>query len=270
MPEAALVLQEADKLRLGLFGHSKADGVGDKAILTQAYVYGYSFSNNGFNNLQNAIGRPLNKIETLGKHFFLIFNDATTVIHAHHGMKGHWSFGTMDEKLVNPSHVHFRLDFTLVDGSTRSVWYVNERFGKFEILNGYGYINVKGKLKGGFIGDYQLTYETFLSNWNKLRGVTKLRAALMDQDRLCSGVGNYLLAEILYALKYNPEVTLARLKGHEKAVYDTCKLVIEEFYLKTRLKVVYGRNTSPLGNAVETYKASGRTMWWVPVEQTYL
>ena len=108
---------------------------------------------------------------------------------------------------------------------------------------------------------------------------------LMDQ-KIFSGIGNYLKAEILYRAKIKPSRLLSAFTEQEIVTlyWTTLETIYESFFAGgltiksywdpdgkrgTFAKVVYGSKQDPLGNPViqETFK-DGRTTHWVPAVQT--
>ncbi len=70
------------------------------------------------------------------------------------------------------------------------------------------------ELEGGFIGQYLITEEKFISNVKNCKK-NYLAKVLIDQHRICSGVGNYLLSEIFYACKLNPNIRCSELSDSQ-------------------------------------------------------
>ncbi len=112
---------------------------------------------------------------------------------------------------------------------------------------------------------------------------------LMDQGKIFSGIGNYLIAEILYYAKINPNRTIDDLSDIElynlsDAIRVICKTMyiynINENYIndKKAYKIyyediepiknyrynVYRREIDNEGNKVERSElVKGRTLYWV-------
>ena len=265
MPEGPETVRAADNLKQILY-----DPRFGQPYLYQVFLYGTKHLNFDLQKLYSSLNSPLTRIETKGKHYFLIFASGF-VIRAHHGMSGYWSFGEVD----NIANVHLRIDFSYPqkDGTVKylALWWVNERFGKIEVLNKQEYEDALIELGNGFIGDHQITPRRWHVLWKLLSSKKKLRSVLMDQHELCSGIGNYLVAEIFYEMKLHPETTVGQIPdSYILHVYQACKNVVQGFYEGNRSKVVYNKRLSPKGNPIENYKASGRTMWWCPSEQYFV
>lgn len=105
---------------------------------------------------------------------------------------------------------------------------------------------------------------------------------LKDQS-LVSGIGNYLVSEILYGARISPlrkvsslsddDWNRIRISAHEviRLSYSYNGLTIESFIspdgtLGTYPRVVYGKQMDPLGNPVEKLRID-QTAHWVPIMQ---
>lgn len=254
MPEGPLVQQETDMLQAALFRDGKWMRFYDFIVYNTRYGV-------NIDDLIPSHDQPIVDIFCKGKNFFILLANNIT-IRAHHMMGGMWAF----EK--DPKHTHFELTFKDEQGEVK-VYYINTRFGEFEILTDATALETAvDKLASGFIGKFQLTKEQWMQ---KKRNFTKrkmLRTALMDQKELCSGIGNYLLAEILYEAKFHPDIKFGDISDEQFAqLYDICKEKVQGFYENRLEKVIYKRQTSPNGNPVIGGNAGTRTMWYCPAEQ---
>jgi len=232
-------------------------------------------------SLRPALDQPLLDLFAKGKEYFFIFkrpdstpeNPERMAVRAHHGMKGHWSF----DHPSSAANIHFRLDFSWDLAAFQQsqtpdlyLYYYNERFGQFEILSSLTLIKDSLlRLAPDFLGSNPPTPEHWLFLWSQLGKTRLLRAVLMDQGELCSGIGNYLLAEILYASRLHPDVLINQLSASEVAqLYLTIQRVLHGHYQKTMEKVVYKKKVSPEGHPVEFLTRGGRKIWYVPALQT--
>lgn len=154
-------------------------------------------------------------------------------------------------------------------------------------------------------GDTPLTLKGFLSRMNVLaKSRSKhsfLMARIMDQKTICSGIGNYLIAESFYRAKIYPWVTINQLEEQDlRNLFQELENCINEAYqdhgmslrdyadandkkgtYQDKLKC-YGRKIDDDGNVVvkmvnkkdkRTNKVKkitphGRTLHWVPSVQT--
>ena len=151
-----------------------------------------------------------------------------------------------------------------------TLWYSNQRFGVFDI--GLGQEKLQDKLDtlaDGFIGRFLLDQ----AGWDIAIGgfspKKKVRDALMDQYWLCSGVGNYLCAEVMYVAKLHPDALFSKMTKKQKSdLFKICSDNVVGHYSGGRQKQIYKQKVAPCGEAIETGKFGQRTFHWVPTVQT--
>jgi formamidopyrimidine-DNA glycosylase len=186
-------------------------------------------------------------------------------------MKGHWMFEP------DQPNTHFELNFVSIDANTGLVdeevrlFYVNSRFGEFNIFTTQQQlIDALDRLAPGFIGRFPITKEYWMERFSTFND-RLIRGILMDQKILCSGVGNYLLAEILYYARLYPDITTRQLSVEMIShLYDVCLYVITGHYRKTLEKVIYNRKICPNGHTISRETRGSRPMFFCAVEQTIL
>lgn len=206
-------------------------------------------------------------------------------------MTGSWQLKCKEE---HESYVRCRIEFEKLESNGSfdidSIDFVDIRdFGKFEFINDIDHITSRlSNLANGFIGDFIINFETFKLNISKCKKAS-LISKLRDQKSICSGIGNYLISEIMYdarlshLLKCN-EITDIQIK----TLYDSCKLIITQSYIYGGLSIenyvnIYGEkgeyepflkvyrkdgkngrgSCDPYGNKVLSIK-KGQTFWYVP------
>lgn len=225
--------------------------------------------------LNKCLDKPIQDIYCKGKEYFLQF-DADTCIWAHHMRAGDWLIGGIeDQPPIVQKNIHFRLHFgnvkdgKLIDREVTLLFH-NPSFGKFEILTTAAQIESKlSKLASGFIGRFQHTEDSWAAVYNKI-GKRRLLIKLLrdDQQVCCSGIGNYLIAEIFYAMKFHPKITMKSIdQDLWMELFHTCMEVVNGHYNGNREKVIYKQKKSPIGNPIVGHDVSGRTMWYSPIEQ---
>lgn len=203
-----------------------------------------------------------------GKTFFTTFPNEVSIT-SHVGMQGDWSF----EPDGKNAHFEIQLTFTLdPTEEPMKLYYNNQRFGSFEVLKTKAELDQAiDKLAPGFIGRYIISIEEWL---RRMAGFTKrksLMRLMMDQTELCSGIGNFLIAELFWYARLHPQVTLGRLTQDDRIMlYHVCLKVITGHYEKTLPKVIYMKEISPEGHKIIQQKFTDRTTHWVPEVQTIL
>ncbi len=114
-----------------------------------------------------------------------------------------------------------------------------------------------------------ITPSQFITAVHALKQDKQIGRVLLD-NKIVSGIGNYLRAEILYAAKVSPYRLLKSLSDDElKSILNKTKLITTTVYEKllngkTYEFKVYRRKETPRGEKVEGEKWYGRTIWWVP------
>ncbi len=290
MPEGVECARATSKIIKRLFVNNKW------MYFTNAFKIGSSYPDVDITKLIPALDKPIIDIFCKGKKYFFMLHNNVTIL-ASHGMAGYWS--------VEPSpglrNTHFRFDFSESltnnpDNSgfyhpTISFYFINTQFGEVNILTSERELIMSvNKLANGFIGRFILTKEEWTSRLLTISKTKSLRTVLMDQTELCSGIGNYLFAEIMYNAKLDPYIYVVdlfqisqRSESYGQSVnllgylYDVCLYVIDGHYKKTLEKLVYSRSMTPNGNKIigekrnakgEVVKSKGtRTTWYCPAEQ---
>jgi DNA-formamidopyrimidine glycosylase len=202
-----------------------------------------------------------------------------------YGMSGQWSTRRDDK------HCAVWLSWRgKHDGSDSGTVYFNDprRFGTLKFVYDPDGAKTQKKLDSlgpDMLSDPPVTPELFGQRLN-LKPRRTLAEALMDQ-RVVSGVGNYVKAESLYLSELSPHRTVASLSSQEterlcqqvtnvmQASYNTGGATISTYRnvdgTKGRAQArfaVYGNKVDPMGNPVTKEETrDGRTTWWVPAVQ---
>ena len=206
-------------------------------------------------------------------------------------MTGSWQ---LNVKNTDKKYIRCRMEFDETPSygalDITSIDFIDVRdLGKFDfIFNEYTLNDILCKLESGFIGDYIIDFYTFKKNIEECKRanlITKLR----DQKSICSGIGNYLISEIMYDAGLSYVLKCNELSERMiKKLYDSCKSIITLSYTRGGLSIenyvdIYGDkgtfepylkvyrkdgkggrgNTDPYGNKVYSIK-KGQTLWYVP------
>lgn len=235
-------------------------------LFVGAMRYGDKFSND-LELLSPALRFPVLDIFSKGKEVYIVFYNGIS-IRGHLGMDGCWS-----TEMQPNSHFMFEFAETLEQSGTElkttKIYYVNSRFGEFDIFTSYEMLAISlNRIKSGFTGRYILSPEEWVESMSKFSKTKLLRSLLMDQKELCSGIGNYLLAEILYHARLHPNVRVGQLSPDKiLQLYSICLFTVNGHYTGTLEKVIYQKRISPGGNPIVNESIGSRTMWYCPVEQ---
>jgi len=260
MPEVVETVRAADKLIAAL-----QEG-GKWMYFVNAFKIGGRM-NAEPTSLIPALDQPIVDLFTKGKYYFIRLANWIT-IKAHCGMIGHWDFNYPP----NLANTHFRLDFHTTSDyymPCRTLYFVNGRFGSFEILTSEMQLKVAlDQLADGFIGRFILDKNNWCGRITTISKTKLVRDVLLDQKMLCSGIGNYLVAEIMYYARLHPLITFGQLQTIELyQLYDVCLQVVKGHYELTLEKVIYGRSQCPCGHQIQTLESKDRKAWFCPVEQ---
>lgn len=110
-----------------------------------------------------------------------------------------------------------------------SIYFNNIGFGSFIVSDNDGLDKELDKNHFDFLQE-QITRESFNDRIKKyvspsVRSNHKIVKVLMDQNKktgIGSGIGNYLVAEILYKAKISPHTTMSSIKSDKNRVNDLC------------------------------------------------
>jgi formamidopyrimidine-DNA glycosylase len=191
------------------------------------------------------------------------------------GMSGGW-------RDLRGKHSHFVLRFS--DNS--EVFFEDvRRFGNISFYRTYSEIENKLKQAGPDMLNENVSLETFIGRLNK-RPNKNICQLLMDQ-KVISGVGNYIKSEALYRAGINPHITPAEMADSQiKSLWSWIGTIIKTSYeqggatLATYTDMdnnhgnfvfsfhVYRKESDPLGNKViHEITPDGRMTHWVPSVQ---
>lgn len=191
------------------------------------------------------------------------------------GMTGCW--GAEKEK-----HAAVRLTFD--DGS--NIFFMDpRRFGTIKFAYGTNILQDKLDSLGIDLLEVGLTKKDISAIFKKkVQSSNATLAEILMNQKIFSGVGNYLKAESLYRAKVSPwrkgkslsdDECLALLQHATDVMVDSYKVggttiaTYKNFegemgHYSSKLRV-YGKTTDPLGNVVKSEETPDkRTTWWVP------
>jgi formamidopyrimidine-DNA glycosylase len=263
MPEGPETLQQIDFIKSQFKHPLREYYLAQVANLTTRFKF-------DVNLFTPALDKEIVNITCKGKFYFLHLGGDVSVM-CHHGMKGYWT--TAQE---THSHVEFAFIRRLPDGEDDEhnvvlLYFTNVRLGDFQVFHDQEakVAELKAAIAPGFIGDEQISVETFIFNLKEFTPRKRLRDILFDQHKLCSGLGNYLIAEIMYEMRLHPTAKLGDLDGAAKVrLFEVCRAITVQFYERRREKLVYKREVDPEGRPVAQMMVGSRTAHWVPEVQT--
>ena len=211
-------------------------------------------------NIEKVRDLQIEDVILKGKTIFIKCENNISIMFVH-GMTGYYS--TEKEK-----HSRFLLQ---LDKEHLKLYYNDPRnFGTITIfIKDEDFQKAYNKLGPDVLND-SLTYEEFYSRIQK-KPRLEIGAVLLDQSLVC-GLGNYLRCDILWYCKINYKRTIASLTEDEKKeLYDSSVNIIRyhagmSYTLKEEPEedfFVYMQQTDMYGNDVIKEKYKGRTIHYV-------
>lgn len=233
------------------------------------------------------VGFPITvtDIGTKGKFMFLELSNGWYVFITH-GMSGTWVHEGLgaETRYDHFDTKHNRIEFVTPKGSLFYNDYRN--FGTFQIMTDKASLDDKLAELGPDILDDTITMEQF---FGRMKPNKKIAELLMDQ-KVVSGIGNYLRAEILWYARISPHRLYKTFTQDEKQRlfyaaynlirYHTIKKKSKKYPSMNPTKLDYHLNITPsidffvyrqekdyYGNDVVSEKLGDRTIHWVPAIQ---
>lgn len=224
----------------------------------------------GLPALKKALPLKILDVSSIGKFLWFNLSERFDIWNTL-GLTGYWSRDPKNARIE------------LVIDKKKSFYYTDNRnFGTIKI----------SKNKNDLIAKIRSLTPDFLRDPVNLRAITNydksLASLLMSQTKLGSGLGTYLVSEVLYRAKLSPhrlgsELTPKQIRALEYAIAYTTKLAYKDnpitvkkinYHPEIKLKddvfeyQVYRRKKDPKGNPVKAEKIVGdRKTWWVPAVQ---
>jgi formamidopyrimidine-DNA glycosylase len=287
MPEGPEVKITADGLKAEILNHKLS-----RIVFNEASRYHSVAQKGNFKN-QNNIRFPMkiSDVYSKGKKIIIVAYDdydRPIVFISALGMEGSW-------KLYPGKHSGIELHFTEytyydhlkspigIKYESKILYFHDTRhFGTFDICMNQNEIDFVLKSVGPDLLNDDVSFEQYDEVITQERIYHKEICWFMMEQKFFSGVGNYLLAEILYACRILPTRLLRDLTAEDiynlwfnsrkliRESYESGGLTIATYFSMKGEKgifdtKVYGKSRDPLGNPVYTGTFSnGRTSHYVP------
>lgn len=243
----------------------------------------------GYNEFTNSIisidDVKIKTVENKGKFIYWIFSNGTILFQTL-GMSGGW---------FHHSKSNSGIVLTYLDGKTMKKLYYDDqrRFGTLKFYSTKDNAKLKLNKKLNSIGpdilnDKTFTKQDFINLFRKPRIQNKNITRAITDQKIISGIGNYLKAESLYTARINPHKDIASITDQELGLlYDAMKQKILASYTVGGASIrhysdinnvkgtydfemeVYGRNSDNQGNKVIAEKIAGdsQNTYWCPYLQ---
>lgn len=248
---------------------------------------GNQFTSVNVEDLRSCLDQPMLDIVSKGKDLYLIFQDSTIsptgtpeikAVKGVLGVKGKWFVEVYQPNTPvdkdKYKDIHFRIDLSYTPNSMipeLMIFYKNEKYGRIDVLiNKLEFDRAVHYLAPGFLGMHQITREEWLRKWSIIDPNRYFYEVLLDQTNLVSGVGNWVLSELLYQLKCHPMIKMGHFTPQNAIdLYGVLKKLMEDFSVGLRKKVLSKKSLSPQGNPISHERIFSKPMYWVPKEQNY-
>lgn len=245
---------------------------------------------NGFSEFKSNLPMRITKVDSKGKFMWFVLRttdlspNKNQYVWNTFGLTGMWSF-------IKPKHVRAVLKFD--DGDLIAYYSDMRNFGTFKFSDS----STELESKLDTLGPDVLKDESF--DLSVLKKYKNPIVKVLTEQKILSGIGNYLSAEILYKARISPHrpansLTMTELEKLAHSIKYVTKLAyvkndigyminlkhekelivkknyhpdikLDESDINTGFEFnVYGRKTDPLGNKVTADKIiTGRTTYWV-------
>jgi len=200
-------------------------------------------------------------VQTKGKLLWITFENDLYLLSTL-GLSGGWAFLQYGKKQFDFSEVlddfdgyiaeeelkgylnnaknHLNVEFKTDKGSL--FFYDTLSFGTLKVIKGIEELNKKLKTIGPDIMDETTTLEIFKTQIKKKVNLDKEIGVVLMNQKLVSGIGNYLRADILYLSKVSPFRKVNKITDAElKDIYDNARILTWGDYDKQeaiRLKIM--------------------------------
>jgi len=262
MPEINEVRKCADFIKKKL----KNKKIIDINILNGRYKNKGPFEN--YNKLKNNIPLKLIDVKTKGKMLYLVFDNNLFLINRL-GLVGGWCFlkknfdkydhtdiykyykkyvdkEMMDTYMKNSLN---HLNFEIVTNEGTLYYYDVLSYGTLKCIDNQNDLDKVLKTIGPDIMDKNTTLEVFKHQILKTSNLDKPIGNVLINQKIISGLGNYLRADILWLSKINPFRKVKSLTNHEqKTIFNNCKILTWGIYDKmvaTKLKIINENTKMP-------------------------
>jgi len=200
-----------------------------------------------------------------GKNIFIVLANRT-VYHCHLGLTGRWIYNNSTDAL---KYETAQLD----TGKEGYAHFVDPR--KIGFFNQISVQEMNAAVSELGPDVRSITFEDLVAGISK-RQRSMIGAVLLDQ-KILSGIGNYLRSEVLYYARIDPRRKIASFEDRDyrhlyKAITYVYKKVIDsggelEYSGGTYIPRIHGQETDKKGRKIVMEKISGRFMYWVPEVQ---
>jgi DNA-formamidopyrimidine glycosylase len=261
-------------------------------VLSGCYILGFEFNNksryakktpDGFIDFQQSLVNGLVKVVNVcnrGKFIYWTFSNGFYLLQTL-GLSGGWF---REEKRNSGCCLFFKNKTTY---EINTIFYDDQRrFGTMKFTNDKQVLENKlSQIGPDILNDSDFDVADWLSIFHKPRNQNKMLVNLITDQKIISGIGNYLRAEILYEAKLSPHRLIHTLSDKELSkLYKAARYCINEAYKQGGTSIqhysdindkpgtyglelkVYRKKKDPQGKSIKPEKIGkdSQTMYWVP------
>lgn len=255
MPEINEVRKCADFIRKKI----KNKQIIDVNILNGRYKKKGPFKN--YKKLKNNIPLKLIDVKTKGKMLYLIFNNNLFLINRL-GLMGGWCFLKKNSEKYDHTDIYKyykkygdkkmmetymknslkHLNFEIVTKEGILYYYDVLSYGTFKCIDNKNDLDKVLKTIGPDIMDKDTTLDIFKTQILKKNNLDKPIGNVLINQKIISGLGNYLRADILWSSKINPFRKVKNLTNNElETIFNNSKILTWGIYNKIiaiKLKII--------------------------------
>jgi formamidopyrimidine-DNA glycosylase len=258
----------------------------------------------GYTNIKKSLPVKIIHVNSKGKFLYITFDNGS-VLFSTLGLSGGWTFNPKNtQEFKFPNLVEYLNEATVQEYHDKSLNHLNVQFetkrgslyffdtlsyGTMKVIQNIDELNKKLNKLGPDIMDINTDLNTFKMRLEKYKK-KKIGLVLMNQ-KVISGIGNYLRADSLWVAKISPHRLIKNINDLEfKNLYDACRLLTWGDYnkkkaiklgiIKENIKLpsdykreffVYYEEKDIYGNIIKKeplYEGSQkRFIYWVPSRQ---
>jgi formamidopyrimidine-DNA glycosylase len=254
MPEIIEVRNAADFIKKKL----KNKSIIDINILNGRYKKNGAFEN--YNKLKKNIPLKLIDVKTKGKLLYLIFDNNLYLMNTL-GLMGGWVFLNKSDVYEHPdTYKKYKkygdkqmmdnymknslnhLNFEIITDEGTLYYYDVLSYGTLKCIDNDDQLNETLNKLGPDIMDENTTFEVFYNQILKKNNLEKYIGNIIVNQKIISGLGNYLRSDILWLSKINPFRKVKKLTKNEiEDIYNNSKLLTWGGYNKKKaikLKII--------------------------------
>ena len=259
-------------------------GSSGQCVLTGAQLLSGRYSTKGppvgWDHLQQHLPVPLSGVHVKGK--FIWFDCTHFYLFSTLGLSGDWRVVPGGDGANDPPYARVALLFRRHDAAVRLVFTDTIGYGTLKLVLTKQELDKKLKQLGRDWIDDPPSFLEFFDALGEEKPTKPLTKFLIEQKRF-SGIGNYIISEILYRARVSPFASCGALREHEPScrdIYGAIVDVITSSYLSqtprrqqeghTFTFQVYRQQVcSQTGETiVKETGPHGRSVFWVPSLQT--